>query len=151
MKRHDTFLKKYIYVSLYFSKGSKLLSVWERDRERDKERQRDEIRGHKPVKDCYIDVFLTHVVIPYSEPYVLASLTRGSQLEATNPPRAPVSPSLAFLWTPWLPDRLTDFCDWLSDVGIRTYTVTMKYNTLIHSLWVWGRCMETVVGKAGKI
>ena len=45
--------------------------VWERDRERGNER-------HRLAEDCRIGLFLTNVVIPYSGPYVFASL-KGSQ------------------------------------------------------------------------
>ena len=53
--------------------------------ERPRQRQGDEGRWHRLSEECYIDLFLTHVVIPYSGLYVFASLTRGSQLGATCP------------------------------------------------------------------
>ena len=36
--------------------------------------------------DCYIDLLSTHIVIPYSGPYVFASLVRSSQPRSTAPP-----------------------------------------------------------------
>ena len=44
-----------------------------------RQRQRDRRRGHRIAEDYYIDLFLTYVAIPYSRPYVFASLTSGSQ------------------------------------------------------------------------
>ena len=43
---------------------------------------RDERRVHSLTEDCNIDPFLTHVEIPNSAPYVVASWTRGSQLDS---------------------------------------------------------------------
>ena len=40
--------------------------------------QGDEGRRYR-LMDCYIDLFLTHFVVPYSEPHVFAAPIRGSQ------------------------------------------------------------------------
>ena len=61
MKRHDTNLCKNIGLSLYFPKWSKETS----QRERERERWGDRL---KLAGDCYIDLFLTRVVVPYAGP-----------------------------------------------------------------------------------
>ena len=45
----------------------------------ERERQGDEGRGQRLAEDCYIDLFLNHLVIPYSGAYEFATLTEGSQ------------------------------------------------------------------------
>ena len=69
-----------IYLSLYDSKGPKL-SVREWDRQTKE--------ADSQTEECYIDLFLTHVVIPYSGPYVFASSTRGSQPGSVGRPLSP--------------------------------------------------------------
>ena len=66
------------YVTLYYSKGLKLaVSVRDRD------------EGQRLTEDCY-NTFLNYVVSLYSEPYVFAYLTRGSQPEVCLHPLGPV-------------------------------------------------------------
>ena len=50
--------------------GCKSVCVCERERQTDRERQGegDEVQKYT-LENCYIDLFLNHVVIPYSEPY----------------------------------------------------------------------------------
>ena len=67
MKRHDTFLYKSRYLSLFLER-SKILYVCVR------ERHGDGGCRHWLADGCYIDPFLIHIVILYSGPYVLCFL-----------------------------------------------------------------------------
>ena len=64
-------LQKYTSLIFISRKDWNWPHVWERDR--------SERRKHRLGEDFDIDLFLTNVVIPYSGPYVLASLTGGPQ------------------------------------------------------------------------
>ena len=106
MKRHGTFLYKNIYRFLLLFKRSKILQVW------------DKRQGHSLAEAGYIDLFLTHVVIPYSGPYVSASLTRSSRpgsarAAAHSLQVAPsVASALTLLWI-YLAD-CDSMTDWVS-------------------------------------
>ena len=83
------------------------------------------------AEDCYIDLFLTHVVIRYWGPYFFASLTRGSQPGSTGCHLDPATyrHSPATLRTSGLteclpPDRLT-----LNDRSVGGYPC--MYNFII--------------------
>ena len=76
------------------------------ERQGDGDRQRNQLVENS--EDCYIDLFLTHIVIPYSGPYVFASLLIGTHLGSIVgylPPWAPANHSQAVtLVTLWLCD-----------------------------------------------
>ena len=60
------------YTSLNFiSSKVEILLAWERQVQGDEKRMEE---------DCYADHLISKVVIPYSEPYAHAYLTRGSHL-----------------------------------------------------------------------
>ena len=71
-----------------------------------REKQGVERRRYRLAGDCYIDPFLTYVDLPYSGPYVFASLMRSSQPGAASslPPRHPSASRSPNLLTarPWL-------------------------------------------------
>ena len=66
-----TLLYKNIHVSLFLEKVEAGVSVCVCVCEREREREREDANT-----DCYIELFLTHAVIPNEGPYVFASLTR---------------------------------------------------------------------------
>ena len=72
MNEHNTYFTK-IYISLFLERVDIGISV------RETQRQRDQRHRHRLAEVCYIDPFLTHIVIPCSGPYIFASLVRGSQ------------------------------------------------------------------------
>ena len=53
-----------IWLSLLLLEGSKIVNAKERERER--EREEDVGRRLRLAEDCYIDSFVTHVMIPCS-------------------------------------------------------------------------------------
>ena len=69
---------------------------------RERHRQGDEGRGRRLAEDCYIEPFLNDVVIPYSGPYLFASLTRSSKPESHAHLYAHRSPNLSTVWLSWL-------------------------------------------------
>ena len=71
----------YIYVYIYIVHFSTSPNFCMSESQR--QRKGDEGCGHRLAEDYYIDLFLTHIVIPYSGPYVFVSLTRGSQPGST--------------------------------------------------------------------
>ena len=80
------------------------MSVWER------QSQEDGWRGYslaEDSEDSYIGLFLNHVVLPYSEPYIFVSLTRGAQPGSAVGSRLCncVTPSLTVDWPylMWVP------------------------------------------------
>ena len=96
---------------------------FEVDCERDREMK---TYGHWLTEDleaCDIDLFLSHVMIPYSWPYIFAFMKSGTQLgSAVNhlpPTGVPVDHSLTALLTSWLPDRLT-----ILSVGTCVYIIS---------------------------
>ena len=76
MMKRNTSLQKYIFLVRVETSVSVhvCVCVWERERERERRRQTE------GSEDCYIHLFLTSVLIPYSGPNVSASLMEGSQL-----------------------------------------------------------------------
>ena len=83
MKEYNPFFikKKYITLSLFLER-SEIGRTCEREPE-----TKDADTDWR--KYCYIELFLIHVEIPYSELYVFASLTKVSQ---PGSPRGPLSP-----------------------------------------------------------
>ena len=116
----NTFFISIYYCYHYYYYNSKALN-WVSVRER--QRRGDD--GRRLAENCYIDLFLTDVVLSYSETYVLASLTRDSQPRSVvgciplhPPPR--VAPNAADRDYPWLCviDRLS--------VGTRVYILPVR-------------------------
>ena len=104
---HISFLKK--YVSIYFTK---VVDICVRVRER----QGEEGFGQRLVEDCYIDLSLTHVVLPYSGP-IICFLAGGSH--CLQPWIAPNASSV-FTWfcANWLTDHDSS---WLCDEDIYNF------------------------------
>ena len=77
VRRNAHFLYKIIHVSLFLER----VQTW-RVKGRDREKETDGWLRHRLAdsKDFYIDLFLTHIVIPYSSPYEAASLSEGSRI-----------------------------------------------------------------------
>ena len=76
--------------------------------------------------DFYIDIFLTHVVIPHSGPYIFASLAWGTQMEAAVN-RCPSGGPSATHWRTQdhLIARISSDCQLIvSDVATRVYTIS---------------------------
>ena len=75
MSGHNTSLRKYTRV--FICRSGRSWYQWERD---------TEIWRRNQTEDCYIDPSLTYVFIPYSEQYVITSLTRKTQHECPPTP-----------------------------------------------------------------
>ena len=130
-------------ITLFFIKiclSSLFLERFEIGCKWDRGRQEDERHGHRLAEDCYLDFFLTNAVILYSEPYIFASLTGGSQSGSVRGHLAPAPSwlSLAALWTSWLPNRLTDrpqltVTQWVP-VYIWFYNAYVSFRFVIHMI-----------------
>ena len=93
-KRYNTFLYKNISISLLLLERAKIDRTWESETDKGRQRTQTAILTH---------IFLT-ILILYSWPYVLVSLTRGSQWDSARGHLAP-APSghlLTTLRTSWL-------------------------------------------------
>ena len=103
-----TFFLAKICLSLFLERVKSSVSV------REWQRPWDKRRGHRLAEDCYIELFLTHVIIPYSVPYTLASLTKTSQTWPTVCSCPLLGwhllpwPVVASVGWPWLSDSVTD-------------------------------------------
>ena len=122
MKDHNSFLYKNIILSLLL-KRSEIGHKWDKD---------EELR-QRLTEDCNIDLFLTYIVIPYSGPYVLASLTVGSQLgSARGHLNAVFSGLLVAFWAFWLPESFLPDQPTMTDCSVCGHSCI--YNFIILSI-----------------
>ena len=129
MKEHDTFFTK-IYTSHFIARKGLKLTANIRERETGRRRQTQD------SEDYYIDLFLTCVMIPYSEPHVFASLRRGTQLEADCGPIPPLPASS-------VADR--QLCDCKTDDIWRGYPCIYNFIKLTSSSScqpTWAACLH---------
>ena len=80
---HEAVARRAFPITLFFTKYSTLIFISRKGRiwhksEKDWQRLWEEGRRHRLAEHCYIDSFLTQIVIPYSGAYIFASLTRSS-------------------------------------------------------------------------
>ena len=130
--------------------GSVCVCVWERGRERERERESCERRGHRLTEECYIELFLIQVLIPYSGPYPLDSLTWVSQPGSTGGHLAPTPygrslfsqlvyismfSALASLWSSWLPESLLLNRLWRTVLSVGTRAFRLPF-------WLFS-CLES--------
>ena len=84
------------------------------------------------TEDCYIDPFLTYIVSPYSGPYILTSLTGGSQLGSAGADFLPLWHSPAALQTSSLSKSLLP--DWLTITNHSICRYSYIYNFIMSML-----------------
>ena len=81
-------MKKWMTITLFTTKIKISLYYFLNGQKFCKSRSEgDEVPGRRLANDCYSDPFITYVVIPHSGPYVLANMTRSSQLRYTRAAR----------------------------------------------------------------